>query len=533
MNASDWRYKMNLESEDHPFELRRKAEMLLKKKPPASTVPPHEDVNNIIHDLQVHQVELEMQNDELRKAQESLASSQKRYFNLFNQAPVGYASVDEQGIIKRSNQAISDMLCVKPRKLWERPLSKYVYEKDRSLFLNRFKILSRKINRDSFEIRMNDASGKIIYTQLAIRAAEPHPENKNAPKDILIIVLDISEKKASEKALRENKDLLNSIVEDIPAMICRFDSHGVVSYANHEYAAFFNNRKNNCLGSDFFSVVPKSKRRHVKTQLSSIAPGNPLKTFEFHLPSASGETKWQRWMIRAIYDEQNNVRFYQSIGYDITEQLQIQKEKKEKEKLEGIVELSGAVCHELRQPLQVILGLTELVSIKMAENQILEKELDLLKKEIGRINMLLYQLDNITRYETKPYVGNSKIIDLNNTSDRRKSKRYKPEESLFVQLTGSNRINARLIDISNGGISFWGIGRDLDHLSNFSCDILGESGNSLIKCLPCLLIPDESLESDELNRIRNSKSHRARFISLNHDQVKQIEAFISGFHTPA
>jgi PAS domain-containing protein len=67
------------------------------KAPPALISP--ESMANLVHELQVHQVELEMQNEELLRIQEELESSRSRYLRLYDLAPVGYFTLNEKGVI--------------------------------------------------------------------------------------------------------------------------------------------------------------------------------------------------------------------------------------------------------------------------------------------------------------------------------------------------------------------------------------------------------------------------------------------------
>ena len=69
-----------------------------------------QDVKRQFHELQVHQVELEMQNDELHRAQEALQSDRARYSDLYEQAPVGYFSVNEAGLILQIHQMAASPL---------------------------------------------------------------------------------------------------------------------------------------------------------------------------------------------------------------------------------------------------------------------------------------------------------------------------------------------------------------------------------------------------------------------------------------
>lgn len=101
--------------------IRKKAEDLLRYGYSPDDPISDRDLPEIIHELQVHQIELEMQNDELRKAQEEIQKAQKKYFDLFNFAPVGYLTLDERGIVKDINLTGAAMLGRERRFVTERP----------------------------------------------------------------------------------------------------------------------------------------------------------------------------------------------------------------------------------------------------------------------------------------------------------------------------------------------------------------------------------------------------------------------------
>lgn len=86
-----------------PCELRSQAEKLLAATPGEVTQMPVEDVLRLVHELQVHQIELEMQNDELRRAQPELESARERLLMPYDAAPIGFLSVDQRGVIYESN----------------------------------------------------------------------------------------------------------------------------------------------------------------------------------------------------------------------------------------------------------------------------------------------------------------------------------------------------------------------------------------------------------------------------------------------
>jgi PAS domain-containing protein len=124
--------------------LRRRAEKLLRGKPADMAAIRTEEAGRLLHELQVHQIELEMQNDELRRAQQKLEASRVKYFDLYDLAPVGYFTVSEKGLILEANLRGADLLGVERNRLVKQPLTRYiapeaqdVYYLHRNAFLKR------------------------------------------------------------------------------------------------------------------------------------------------------------------------------------------------------------------------------------------------------------------------------------------------------------------------------------------------------------------------------------------------------------
>ncbi len=91
----------------------------------------------------------------------------------------------------------------------------------------------------------------------------------------------------------------------------------------------------------------------------------------------------------------------------------------EQERLKGVLEMAGSICHELNQPLQAIVGYTELIKLDIHELQTnleLTKKIDKLITEIDRISIITKKLAHIKKYKTKTYPGGVSIIDIDKSS---------------------------------------------------------------------------------------------------------------------
>jgi phosphoserine phosphatase RsbU/P len=97
--------------------------------------------------------------------------------------------------------------------------------------------------------------------------------------------------------------------------------------------------------------------------------------------------------------------------------LELQTELRKREKLQGVVEMAGAVCHELNQPLQYVSGFSELMLMDMSADDTRCEMLKNIKEGIDRISMLTRKIMGITKYRSKDYMdGDAKIIDIESAS---------------------------------------------------------------------------------------------------------------------
>lgn len=96
--------------------------------------------------------------------------------------------------------------------------------------------------------------------------------------------------------------------------------------------------------------------------------------------------------------------------------LKMQDKLREREKLKGVLEMAGAVCHELNQPLQSVSGFSELLIMDMETEDPNYEMLNNIKGGIERIGRLTHKIMTITRYQSKPYVGKTRIVDIDNAS---------------------------------------------------------------------------------------------------------------------
>ncbi len=183
--------------------LRRKAEARLAGglKPIKDLSPG--DLKALIHDYQVHQIELELQNEELREAQKQVETARDRFAELFNNAPVGYLIIDQAGIIFQANQTFADMLGLEPHQLTGKPLADFMADADRSMFHGRFKAFFKNPANKQLDFKLIGKGGEFdVRCTGRVENLHHGQQEKQASRHLLLVLNDVSAQSRLERRQR-------------------------------------------------------------------------------------------------------------------------------------------------------------------------------------------------------------------------------------------------------------------------------------------------------------------------------------------
>jgi PAS domain S-box-containing protein len=140
------------------------------------------------------------------------------------------------------------------------------------------------------------------------------------------IIVDISERREMEEALRKSERFYRTIIEDQTDLICRFRPDGTLTFVNDAYCRYFGKIRQELIGHAFMPLIPEEDREMVHQKFSALSWGCPLTSYEHRVILPGGEVRWQRWTDRAIFDESGRLNEYQSVGQDITDQKRMDEE---------------------------------------------------------------------------------------------------------------------------------------------------------------------------------------------------------------
>ena len=215
--------------------LRRRGDKRPAPKATGDRSPTGAAMDQLRHELQVYKIELELRTEELQCMLEQLEVSRAKYFDLYELAPVGYFTLDEQGVILEANVSGAALLGVAKDALVNRPMSDFVLPADRHSY---FGLQERRADTDlppAGEIRMLRPDGSPFWVQLRSAVVREH---SHAPVAALMTLTDIDQRKRYEAEILRDKALLRCIIDSTGDLMFVKDTRGVYQACNTAYEAF-------------------------------------------------------------------------------------------------------------------------------------------------------------------------------------------------------------------------------------------------------------------------------------------------------
>lgn len=258
-----------------------------------------EETRLVFHELYLHQIEMEMQNEELRRIQSDLEREKARYRDLYEMAPVGYCTLSTQGLILETNACLAGLLEVPQGQLSGRPLSGFIHIEDQPLFHAQPKLALSACGPQVCELRMIRRSGVVFWVHLATAAAGA----ASSSMVFRLVISDITARKLAEQALRLQEERYRRIVETAQEGIWVLNRHWRTVYSNRrlgEMLGYTAEEMHHKPARDFF--FPEDGPEHAE-RLKERRQGNDA-IYECRLRHRQGHAVWVRISATANMDDQ-------------------------------------------------------------------------------------------------------------------------------------------------------------------------------------------------------------------------------------
>ena len=214
---------------------------------------PVKDVQQLVYELQVHQIELEMQNDELRRTQLELEAARDRYVDLYDFSPAGHLTLNTQGKIVEANLRAGTLLEVNRNELIGQSLTRFVAAEDEVTFRRHSQEVLKTGTRQTCEVHLRKKAGASSCVHFESLAIQEEPGRITHWRAAL---LDMSDRKRAEQALRESEARLQAMLDHSPSLIFLKDLQGRYLEVNQQFERSFQLTRLDIIGKTDHDIFP-------------------------------------------------------------------------------------------------------------------------------------------------------------------------------------------------------------------------------------------------------------------------------------
>jgi PAS domain S-box-containing protein len=385
-------------------DLRRRAESQRDASPEASpersgnidNLSPQE-VRHLLHELQVHQIELEMQNDELRRTQQQLEASRDRYADLYDFAPVGYFTLSEASLILEVNLTAAAMLGLERGHLIQQPLTRFILREDQDIYYFHRRQLFETGSPQVCEIRLVSMDGSQFHARLEaipVQGNEGQTRCRVTVSDITQQVQAESQRDASLKSLRESEERFRLAFENANVGMCLVDTEGRFTRVNSQLCEIFGYSREELEGINVNDITHPDYRDISPGFIQRASSGEIAQTrFEKQYYHKQGHIVWGQVTSSLVRDGKGRPSYFISHVQDVTGRKKAEEKlKRLNEELENRVERRTRALYrqatELEALVNVSSALREAVSVEETISILMEETVNALEAQAAIVLLL-------------------------------------------------------------------------------------------------------------------------------------------------
>ena len=249
-----------------------------------------DEIQKLAHNLMVHQIELEMQNEDLRQAQLKLEELKDRYLDLYDLAPVGYMTLNDRGLVLEANLAAVRLLGTERTSLIKMFFSHFVFEEFTDTFYLYLQQVFHSQSNQTCEIKLTRKDGTVFYAQLESIPIQDESGQSNRCRTILT---DITERKRAEDAAWEIGERYRQLVENANDIIFQANEGGFFTFVNPVALQLTGYTEKEILGKHYTELIlPDYREKATRFYGRQFVKRLPITYYEFPLVTKHDTTLW-------------------------------------------------------------------------------------------------------------------------------------------------------------------------------------------------------------------------------------------------
>ena len=363
-----------------------------------------EEAQRILYELRVHQIELEMQNNELRLAYAELDAVRASCFDIYDMAPVGYCTISEKGLILEANFTAATLLGLARGALIKQHISRFILEEDQDIYYLQRKQLFETDEPQDWDMRMVKKDGTVFWAHLKSTVALDAEENPVCR----IVVSDITKSKRADMLLRESEQNFRTLADSGRALIWTSGTDKLCNYFNRVWLEFTGRKLEQEMGNGWAEGVHPDDLQSCLDIYVGAFDRREKFSMEYRMLRYDGEYRWIIDDGCPRYDSRGEFIGYIGHCLDISERKHDEEENAKLEaqlrhaqKMESIGFLAGGIAHDLNNILFPISGLSEMLLDDIPSGNPEHKSIEQIYKSAQRGSDLVKQILAFSR-QSKP-----------------------------------------------------------------------------------------------------------------------------------
>lgn len=410
-------------------DLRNRAAELIAASQLSSVPQSMNEISTLLHELDTHRIELELQNDELLKSQKQLHDITQEYIDLYDFSPVGYLTLNSEGVILKANMTLASMFGVEKQTLIHKPFSDFILDIDQDiLYLYRQKLLSNKAIQ-SCELRLRKQNGQPLWVKLDGLFASGQEEH-----DFSLALTDIHHLKATEELLNQSEANLRAIFDNVLDAIIKVNEQGIIETVNAAAENIFGFSMVELSGSPISRLLPQLDWN--EGQLIHFNSNNEQPMAGVRRELEGVKKSGSSFSVEVgISEIRGQFRGFIITVHDITERKRTETALQQADHRKN--EFLAMLGHELRNPLAPIRNAVQVLKTQSTENPTLEWCRKIIDRQVSHMALLLDDLLDVARIMQDKIVLKMDRFDFSEIFDSAIETVYPLIESRQQELTVS------------------------------------------------------------------------------------------------
>ncbi|WP_198650000.1 PAS domain-containing sensor histidine kinase [Zobellella maritima] len=329
---------------------------------------------------------------EMKQQEIEVQTANNRLESLVASAPaIIYVQHYENGVLQPAffSASLHSVLGWQPEQIQQESLAAFVHPDDHETFFERLPTLLSEGAISSY-YRIRDTQHHYHWVLDEAKLLRDH---RGQPQEVVGLCIDITDATIATERLRESEERYRMLVEDSPAIICRYRPDLTLTFANALFSRYLGQESGPLKQMDLTFYLSAEQLSAFRQRLDSLSPENPIANAEICLHLPNQEPLWVVWVERGIFNDRGELCEIQAVGRDNNEVHKTRLQLYQSTKMAIIGEMATTLAHEMNQPLNVmriaLVNLLRRMESEACSPEYIKNKLERIESQVVRASRII------------------------------------------------------------------------------------------------------------------------------------------------